>query len=251
MTGDDMPTSRRPPRVGQLLLVGLLFAVVAVFASVTDPEVSKVPVPSVEEGERGLGRPPSELVSPREVEPEEPSVWGGPVALIGTLLAGALLLLLLGLLARMVWREVRDRVKLRPPRSGDLDDVEAAQRRTAEVKAAVEAGLEELAVTGTDPRSAVIACWVRLEHAAAAAGVPRAPSDTPGDLVARMLAAHDVSEPILDRLAAVYRLARYAPHEVGEPMREEAQAALRRVHGELSRPRPAIPAQATTPEAES
>ena len=37
----------------------------------------------------------------------------------------------------------------------------------------LDAGLVELDDRTTDPRTAVIACWVRLEEAAAAAGVPR------------------------------------------------------------------------------
>ncbi len=57
--------------------------------------------------------------------------------------------------------------------------------------AAVDAGLADL--DDGDPRAAVIACWVRLEEAAAAAGTPREPGDTPGELVLRLLAGHQVS----------------------------------------------------------
>ncbi|MGV9539633.1 DUF4129 domain-containing protein, partial [Streptosporangium sandarakinum] len=82
----------------------------------------------------------------------------------------------------------------------------------------------------TSPR----ACWLRLEHAAAGAGTPRLASDTPAELVARLLAGHRVGEPALNRLAAAYRLARYAPHEVTGPLRAEARAALAEVDAELT-----------------
>ena len=62
---------------------------------------------------------------------------------------------------------------------------------TAEdVVAALDAGLADLSDTDADPRRAVIACWVRLEQAAAAAGTPAQPGDSPTDLVARLLHEH-------------------------------------------------------------
>ncbi|MGH3714155.1 MAG: DUF4129 domain-containing protein [Micromonosporaceae bacterium] len=238
-----MPTTHRPPRLGPLLAAGLLLGLVVLLAAVTDPQVSRVPRPAIDQGP-DEGRPqPSEVVSPQETPPVDPDSWGGLTQLLATVLAALVVVALIAVLGTLLWRELRDRVSLRP-RIRQPDEQELAARHKAEVKAAVEAGLEELAATGNDPRSAVIACWLRLEKAAAAAGTQRAPSDTPGDLVARMLAAHDVSAPVLGELAAAYRLARYAPYEVGEPMREQAQAALRQVHAELSRPRPQVPAGA-------
>lgn len=84
-----------------------------------------------------------------------------------------------------------------------------------------------------DPRRAVIACWVRLAEAAAAAGVPRHDSDTATDLVVRMLRGHQVSEPVLTAFAEAYWLARYASHAVDERMRTQARSALRRLRAEL------------------
>ena len=84
------------------------------------------------------------------------------------------------------------------------------------------------------PRRAVIACWLRLEHAAAGSGTPRLAADTTADLVARLLAVHKVGEPALGRLAGAYRQARYAPHEVDESLRDTARRALAEVDAELS-----------------
>lgn len=119
-------------------------------------------------------------------------------------------------------------------------------RRTAEgtardVVAALDAGLVELDDQDSDPRRAVIACWVRLEEAAEEAGVPRLAGDTPTDLVSRLLRGDPAagvpaiaSADVLDGFAHVYREARYATHTVDQRMRDQARAALRRLRGELT-----------------
>ncbi|SCG41926.1 DUF4129 domain-containing protein [Micromonospora inositola] len=119
-------------------------------------------------------------------------------------------------------------------------------RRTAEgtareVVAALDAGLVELDDRDTDPRTAVIACWVRLEEAAEEAGVPRLAGDTPTDLVSRLLRGDPAagvpaiaSADVLDGFAHVYREARYATHTVDKRMRDQARASLRRLRGELT-----------------
>jgi Domain of unknown function (DUF4129) len=105
-----------------------------------------------------------------------------------------------------------------------------------DVVAAVDAGLAELSDVDSDPRRAVIACWVRLEHAAAVAGTHRHVGDSPTDLVTRLLAAHQVSRPVLDGFAGVYREARYATHPIGERSRQTALTALRHLRAELAKP---------------
>ncbi|MEV4845540.1 DUF4129 domain-containing protein [Micromonospora matsumotoense] len=122
----------------------------------------------------------------------------------------------------------------------------ARARRTAEgtareVVAALDAGLEELDDADTDPRTAVIACWVRLEEAATEAGVPRRTGDTPTDLVTRLLRGDPAagvpaiaSADVLDGFAHVYREARYATRSVDARMRDQARGALRRLRGELT-----------------
>ncbi|MEU8263558.1 DUF4129 domain-containing protein [Micromonospora sp. NPDC048999] len=110
-----------------------------------------------------------------------------------------------------------------------------------EVMAVLDAGLVELDDRSTDPRTAVIACWVRLEEAAEEAGVPRLAGDTSTDLVSRLLRGDPAagvpaiaSADVLDGFARVYREARYATHTVDERMRDQARDALRRLRGELT-----------------
>jgi len=220
-------------RALHLAAVVLMFGVVAWVAAVTDPEIARVPPPSFElvEVPEGAARP-SELTSPSP--PVLANTRGGGLFRVLALVATVVLLIgLLAVLLALVWQAVRDQVTVRRTGSQKVTTPQATPDAEP-VRAAVAAGLEDLALEGTDPRSAVIACWLRLERAAASAGTPRERSDTSGDLVARMLAQHRVSGPVLDRLAEVYRRARYAPAEVGEAMREEASAALRQLHAELT-----------------
>ncbi|HEX6077123.1 MAG TPA: DUF4129 domain-containing protein [Micromonosporaceae bacterium] len=229
-----------------LVLVVLLFGVVAGIAAVTDPKIARVPPPSIEVDEEiGSASPPSRPNSQRPTAVAEPEggAGGGISRYVTVAVAIVLFLALLGVLLVLLWQVVQDRVTVR--RTGSADPNGSGSEAAIEpVRAAVAAGLEELNLDGADPRAAVIACWLRLERAAAAVGTPRQPSDVPADLVARTLAEHDVSEPVLDRLARVYRQARYAPGEVGETMRDEARDALRQLDAELAGTRRRQPAGA-------
>ncbi|MCY1142983.1 DUF4129 domain-containing protein [Actinoplanes sp. Pm04-4] len=152
--------------------------------------------------------------------------WIDTVALV---VVGLIVLVVVGLL---IYSLVRDRRR----RSGKNDRRRRRdnQPRTAEeLVAALDAGLEELSDTDRDPRRAVIACWVRLEQAAAAAGTPRHPGDSPTDLVGRLLREQQVDARVLAALLEVYRQARYATHTVDDEMRRQARSALERLRADL------------------
>ena len=85
----------------------------------------------------------------------------------------------------------------------------------------------------------MIACWDRLEQAAAAPGTPRHAGDTPTDLVGRLLAEQNVDARVLAALAEVYREARYATHMVDDRMRAQARSALERLRADLGAGAPA------------
>jgi hypothetical protein len=145
------------------------------------------------------------------------------VQLLCLVLVVAVVVLLVTLLVRGAVRRVNldaDSV-VRPPQRDSHQDVMAA----------LDQGLAEL--DEGDPRQAIIACWVRLERAAEAAGVPRKPADTPTDLVVRLLSGRSVNRAVLGDFANVYREARYSPHPVDTSMRDQARAALRLLRDEL------------------
>ncbi|WBB47582.1 DUF4129 domain-containing protein [Verrucosispora sp. WMMA2044] len=223
-------------------------AVIALLAAVTlatahsSIGASRIP-PAVKDApfvlEYPSGEPrPSIPAEPREAAEETrtriPS-WLGTVAVavLGLALLAALSYLL-WTVARGVARRVTRALPGQPTRR-------SAEGTAAEVVAAVDAGLVDLDDQATDPRTAVIACWVRLEEAAAVAGAPRLTGDTPTDLVTRLLAGDPstgvpaiVSADVLAGFANVYREARYATRPVDERTRDQARVALRRLRGELT-----------------
>lgn len=160
-------------------------------------------------------------------------VQAGLPGWVGTALLGVLAAVLVAVVVLVVWTVLRDQLRRRPRREPIADRPEAPAP-TDDVVAALDAGLEDLSDNDRDPRRAVIACWVRLEQAAAVAGTPRQPGDTPADLVGRLLREQQVSPAVLAGLAEVYREARYATHVVDDRMRAQARAALQRLRSDLT-----------------
>jgi len=229
-------------RFGPLLAVGLLLAAAAVAAMLATPQIRRAPftppsIPPVV--------PPSAGAAPSRLPPEQvPTTEPARVPQLPDwlLLAAQLFcaLLVVAAVGLLVWYLLQRGLQMRERRPELVEAAPPPQTRE-EVLAAVDAGLSDLDDTDADPRRAVIACWVRLEQAAAAAGTPREPGDTPTELVTRLLGGHDVSAPVLFALAEVYRLARYATHTVDAAMRDQARAALQQLRGELSRVRESVP----------
>ncbi len=153
--------------------------------------------------------------------------WIGTVAVIVLALAGA------ALLGSLIWALVRDQLRRNARRKGRRGPVAPVPNTADDLVAALDAGLEELSDADRDPRRAIIACWVRLEQAAAAAGTVRLPGDSPTDLVGRLLAEQQVDAPVLAALLAVYREARYATHTVDDQMRAQARSALEYLRADL------------------
>jgi len=215
-----------------LLAVVVLLTAAGAAASMTQLPLTRALRSGLAEGGQLEQREPLELPSrgPRQAAEDVPlPPWVMPVIIAAGVLVGiVLLMVLLGAVvqtgSRFRRRSLRSRAAAKP--SGT--DV------GAEVVAALDAGLQELDETDGNPRRAVIACWVRLENAAGAAGTRRQPGDTSTDLVLRLLAGHRLSEAVLTGFADVYRRARYASHDVDETMREQAKAALGRLRDELT-----------------
>ncbi|HEY8452939.1 MAG: DUF4129 domain-containing protein [Micromonosporaceae bacterium] len=186
-------------------------------------------------GERQSGGLPS---IPPDLDASEEQVPGSDLfeALFLAFVAAAVLTTAV-LVAYQIYRTIHNLLTARVRRrelerraSQPDEEFEAEQ-----VRGAVRAGLADLDAGG-DPRRAVIACWLRLERIAAAAGTAREIADTPGDLVGRLLARHRVSRAALERLADAYRLARFAPAQVGPELVGIAREALRDLDAQLRLP---------------
>ncbi|MCX4474324.1 hypothetical protein C5N14_24810 [Micromonospora sp. MW-13] len=235
----DLSVLRRWWPVGA---VTVLLAVAALAAGHSSLGASRIPpaadnIPYVPEYP-SVAPPPSIPAEPRdagEATRAHLPEWLGTVAVA---LLGLAIAVALGYLAWTLARGVARRTTRALPSSRARRTAEGTAR---EVVAALDAGLVELDDADVDPRTAVIACWVRLEEAAAAAGVDRRTGDTPTDLVTRLLRGDPdagvpaiVSADVLAEFAHVYREARYATRPVDERTRDQARAALRRLRGELT-----------------
>jgi hypothetical protein len=225
-----------------VLAVAALLAVASIAAAHSALGATRIPpaaenVPFIPEYPSAQPSP-SFPVEPREAARETAARIPGWVTTGAVVLLGLTALVALGY---ALWTVVRGALRRANRRGLPAARPRPSPEGTArDVVAALDAGLIELDDRSSDPRTVVIACWVRLEEAAAAAGVSRRAGDTPTDLVTRLLRGDAdsgvpaiVSADVLAEFADVYRAARYATRAVDERMRDQARAALRRLRAEL------------------
>jgi hypothetical protein len=178
------------------------------------------------EPERNSAQPPPDNGLPTQPPADRDDNSLAIVAIVGyILLIGGIL----ALAGYFVFRYF----SVRPTGWDRIQTQPASQPSAKQLREALHAGLSDIDAGG-DPRAAVIACWLRLEQAAATAGTGRLVFETPTDLVARVLAAHDVNDHALRALAEAYHQARYAPHHITEELRESSRSALVEVHAQLT-----------------
>jgi hypothetical protein len=221
-----------------LPVVGVV-AVLAIawFASLySSTEVTQLPALPMHSASVKPPDPDTKITAP---SPPIPAGTGLPIWILYGIV-GSVLLFVAIVIAALAWTFFRYWAPTKKARllvrDGSGDGLRGRAEEQQAVLDALDAGFEELSDRDSDPRRAVIACWVRLEGAAADAGTPREPGDSPTDLVARLLAAHRVSRPVLDRFARVYREARYATLPIGEGDRQIALSALAQMRRELTEP---------------
>jgi hypothetical protein len=167
---------------------------------------------------------------PRHAVDQSPRTGGGDLELWWKPFWTALLYLVIALVVLVLLRLIYQ-VATAPREKKGRD--RSQQRTKAERLAeAVNQGLH--AVERGTPTDAVIACWVGLEDAAEAAGVPRNEAETAAEFTVRVLAVDGVSAPDLATLAELYREARYSSHDSSENARTEARAALTRLRANLT-----------------
>lgn len=99
------------------------------------------------------------------------------------------------------------------------------------LRRAVESALTDFdAPAGGPSTDAVITAWLRLEEAAALAGTPRRPHQTPTEFTAAVLAEYASDSAAVDELCRLYQRARFSTgHVAGHAEAEAARAALDRI----------------------
>lgn len=157
--------------------------------------------------------PPPSQTPPKGPGTYEPHIAWIPVAVV------------LGLVAAAIVAYVVSERRRRPP-ARERDVI------AEDVAAVLDETLDDLRAE-SDPRKAVIAAYVRLEHALAAHGLPRRRAETEEEYLARMLEALEISAGAARRLTQLFERARFSPHEVDDGMKEEAIGALEAVRDEL------------------
>jgi hypothetical protein len=84
-----------------------------------------------------------------------------------------------------------------------------------------------------DPRRAVIAAYARMEGVLAQHGHPRHPSEAPFEYLARILLRLRVRAAAVSDLTELFERAKFSTHEIDQPMKERAIAALLSVRDDL------------------
>ena len=218
-----------------LAAVVALLAAAMLAAAYANPSIDRLPLDGLDQAAASSSTPvtlgPTEhtaAAGPSEVSTAVPAWVGWALSV----LCAAVIVVVVGLLVGML---VRNRLIDRADSASfDATAPPTPTETVRRVRAVLDEGLADLDEQDADPRRVVIACWVRLEEAAALAGIPRQAGDTSTDLVERLLAHSSVSGGVLAPFAAVYREARFATHTVDAQMRDQARAALTRLRDELS-----------------
>ncbi len=181
------------------------------------------------------GRPPQVTAHPQsdlphQLRPQHHLHLGLPWPLIQTVIEAGLLLAAIGLVVLVVpllptlaaRRRSRRQPRVAEPAPDDL------ARRVADTLRQTMAQVAHGQV-----RDGVILCWRRLEEIAEAAGYPRLAADTSTELAGRLLASLPLSPAPLNRLAALYREARFSSHPIGSEAVEQARTDLAQLRSEL------------------
>jgi hypothetical protein len=217
--------------------VGALLVAVAVAVGHSSPQITTLPLPvdgSVTPGAGAGATPAPTVAAPLTAGPSTADAQAHLPPMVGYLAAAVFVLGAAVAVAVAVAHLMRDgaarRAPAQPPRAARTG---TGKDRSAQVLAAVDAGLADLAAASSDPRGAVIACWVRLERLAAELGTARHRGDAPTEFVVRLLVAHQVSQVVLTDLTEVYLAARFASHPVDETDRTAAVNALAHLRAEL------------------
>lgn len=218
-----------------LLLAGALVLLLCVLATASgqgvDWPVLEPDPPTVTEDER----PADDITGEGGGRHDEPdhdqdrSDDGGGLLLPGRAAAVALVVAL-GLTVAAVLLRLRFSLRNRRTREGRpalgavLDPVEPELLDGDALAEALAEGLADLDA-GT-ARNGIVAAWLRLEGAAESERFHRDPADTPAEFVTHVLASYDLDGEAIDRLAGLYREARFSEHALGEAQRSEAAACL-------------------------
>jgi hypothetical protein len=211
---DELVKEVRIPRMAKVvaLLVPLVLGAVLVAAAI---EGSRVRTP-IKPGRGSLVPRAGRAPKPGHFSSYSPPTWILPTVIGIVLLGGGAVLLVVA---------YRARLGQGPEQATDL-------KAAAALGEAVQASLDDLR-SEPDPRRAVIAAYRRMETTLADAGLPRRVWEAPREYSGRAHNYLELSARPLQTLTALFEQARFGIGRVGEPLREQAIAALSALREEL------------------
>ncbi len=155
------------------------------------------------------------------------------------ILVGALEILLLGVIFALVGFVVLSVARAVRRRAGALGERESLDftvldepQRIAEQMVA-DAHEQDALLRDGEPRNAIVAAWSRFEVQGERAGVGRRAAETSSEYAIRILDLASADAGAVNRLAGLFREARFSEHEMTEEHRTEALDALAAVRRSL------------------
>jgi len=231
-------SERRTVITAIVSVAALAVAAVLIWAATTGPEGVIGDLPRSESGTIQLedDEPASSRDSADEQAPRDPAdpVEAPDVHWLADLFTLLLLLGALWIAVQILRKLVAQLVRENPEDQPEIDLEVTADARAARETLARDRERHEAALAGADIRNGIVACWVLLEQAAADAGFPRRPSETPTEFVVHVLHALDVDPRPVAELAGLYHEARFSSHRMSAGSRARAEAALAGIHAGLS-----------------
>jgi hypothetical protein len=164
---------------------------------------------------------------PEPVSQAPPPLWLKVLVWVFVLSGAAAMLALVGYLLLLARRQARRRSKRGVPDAVEFTTLGEPSRLAEQIVA--DAAQQDALLREGDPRNAIVAAWQRFEVQGEAAGVGRHRWETSSEYALRILDLVSADAGATNRLAGLYREARFSEHPITESHRAEALEALSRI----------------------
>lgn len=193
-------------------------------------------------GDRMSVSQPTQTADPQDGEPtretDRSSDDSGPThdlswigVLVQVLLLGALAALA-GRLGWLAWRRVRERERRAREPDADFEVLTAPEAVARDLVAGAGEQLDLL--QGGEPRNGIVAAWERFERLATQHGMAPERAETSSEFTLRVLELVEADRGAVQRLAELFREARFSDHPITEDHRHRAAEALSQIHDSLT-----------------
>jgi hypothetical protein len=208
---------------------------------ITSTAAKPIKIPSLRSvGSQGK-RPPLPPIRARGLDRPRPASSGALhiVSVVLTVLAIVALVVILWFAVRSVIRKYWGPLDRDTADDATVTSMTGDAEAATQVRAAITQALDALN-DESDPRRAVVACWLRFEAALRDQGMTRDIAETATELSGRAVASYPVSPDLLQRLNQLFRAARYSSAPMSPEAPAAARAVLEEIRSRLGQPRELI-----------